>query len=97
MNEITAIIPRLVIDFPYMMYKDADKLEFSHEYILENFLKDRILGSQCSDEKSPHDSRPFSFNMKVPDKVVDVDKEFKEMREKLFRINEERKKVEKSI
>ena len=46
MNEITAIIPRLVIDFPYMMKDDAERLEFNHEYILENFEKKKILGNK---------------------------------------------------
>jgi len=40
MNEITSMIPRLVIDFPYMKMKDAKKLSFKHEYLFNEYYRE---------------------------------------------------------
>jgi len=43
MNQISAIIPRLAIDFPYMREEKARNLKFEHEYLLDTYEKVSFL------------------------------------------------------
>lgn len=62
MNMITADIPRLAVDFPYMKEEDARKLQFNHGYILDNFwrsekdlLSEQETKSEAEDPKNSLD------------------------------------------
>ena len=102
MNMITADIPRLAVDFPYMKEEVARKLQFNHGYILDNFWRreKNLLSEQ--EKKSEDPKISFDFDLKAPEylerktKVTELENEHEKLREKVQkydRVKESSKKL----
>ena len=71
MGEISSMIPRLVVDFPYMKVKDASELKFDHDYLLETFYR-KVVDEREKQEEHLIKQERSAANLKVKQALVNL-------------------------